>query len=202
MNNPQLAFTHPEFVRRYELLVERCWARSWSIWISSSSRSYEQQTAWYRLFLAGQWPAPVANPDQRWGPSPWGWDARGSLHMIQHDGWSHALDLSWQGPYAYQLHALARTCGIRFPEPGEDWHAQWWGLDGIYPVEDDDMNLEQFADGIGARVATEGDHAGKVVVSLLETLDVATNEATYRDYTLADAIVLAHQEGKTYRLTH
>lgn len=130
--------------------MRRAWEKGWDIWISSSSRSYETQSAWWDLYQHGLWPARVAPPDQIWGPSPWGWEARGSLHMIQEDGYSHALDLGWRGPFDFQIFEVAKACGLRFPEQGEDWHAQWWGLDGIYPVEEEaDMTVDEFMEQTG-----------------------------------------------------
>jgi hypothetical protein len=137
-------FSHPELARRWDLLVGRAWAKSWDLWIASSSRSYTTQMAWWEAYMAGNWPAPVADPNQIWGPSPFDWTAVGSLHMIQPDGFSHALDIGWAGASDGQMQALAAECGLRFPEPGEKWHAQWWGLDGVYPVKEEDMTVDEF----------------------------------------------------------
>lgn len=130
-----IAFTHPELEKRYNRVVEVFWSQNWDIWVTSSSRSYEQQKEWYELYLQGKWPNLVANPDRYQGHSPWGWDAWGSMHMVQADGYSHALDIGWNGPYDREAHAIFEQYGIGFPESTEGWHAQWWDpWAGIYPV--------------------------------------------------------------------
>jgi hypothetical protein len=130
-----LAWTHPEMVARWERFVARCWARSWNVGITSSTRSEELQREWYRLWKEGKWPNLVADPDRDGGPSPWGWRAHGSMHQIQADGYSHALDIWWIGGATSEVHAEARLCGLRFPEPSEIWHMQFWDpWAGIYPI--------------------------------------------------------------------
>jgi hypothetical protein len=147
-----VGYSHPELVKRWELFVGECWKRSWNPVITSSSRSYAQQAEWYRLDRLGLWPTgPVANPNQFWGMTPWGWPAYGSLHMIQQDGYSHALDMVVYGPTVAGWHAVAWQCGLGFPEPGENWHAQWWGNDGIYPLEEDMFSAETLRDAISSR---------------------------------------------------
>lgn len=155
-----LGFSHPELSRRYTLLVGEMWRRGFDIWIASSSRSEAQQREWYALYLRGLWlvdgkPAIVADPDRDAGATPFGWNAHGSLHMIQRDGYSHALDLGSAGCTHAQLHAIADLCGLRFPEPTEWWHTQAFDAysGGVfYPVsivqeEGDDMQLVQCNDG-------------------------------------------------------
>lgn len=146
-----LDFTHPELKRRWGMFVGDCWERSWNPVATSASRSHDTQAAWYALDQQGLWPTgPVANPDQVWGKSPFNWIAYGSLHMIQSDGYSHALDVTIQGATRAQYEPVARKRGLRLPEPGEYWHLQWWDLNGIYPIElENDMTLEEFARGIG-----------------------------------------------------
>jgi hypothetical protein len=185
-----LAFSHPELARRWDLLVKAAWSHSWDVRITSSSRSYQTQLAWYRLDQAGLWPTgPVANPDQIWGMTPWGWLAKGSLHMVQQDGYSHALDLSFVGATASQFRAIALPCGLRFPEAGEDWHCQFWGNDGIYPVTEDDMTLEEFMHGIG----TVGEAQGN-----LKMIDGVIHQKLSDGnwYTLADVQEFIHRHMK------
>jgi hypothetical protein len=142
-----VGYSHPEFVRRWELFLGEAWARGWDLGITSSSRGYDQQKKWYQLDQAGLWPTgPVANPDQVWGMSPFGWYAKGSLHMVQVDGYSHAMDIFFVGAPAEEFHEIALPCGLGFPEPGENWHMQWWTRFGVFPVtlpppivEDEDM---------------------------------------------------------------
>lgn len=189
------AFSHPELARRWESLVGECWKRSWSPTITSSSRSYATQTSWYKLWRAGLWPAgPVANPDQFWGWAPWGMPCYGSLHMVQKDQFSHALDVVCAGANVTQFQDLAYQCGLRFPERGEYWHCQWWDLDGIYPVylevEEPDMTLEELARGIGR----DGDGQGctKVIDGVI---NIKLNDGNW--YAIADAIEFIHRHMKT-----
>lgn len=154
--NAQLVFTHPELARRYDLLTARMWARGWDLSISSSTRSDTMQREWYWLYLHGQWPALVADPDRYYCPAPpelGGWPARGSMHTPQADGWSHALDLAWVGPRADQVHNEAYMVGLHAVEPTENWHFQCWDPSGMFTVyEDDDMfTPETFASAIGHR---------------------------------------------------
>lgn len=130
-----LALTHPELVARFELWLRRVRMAGGDGGVTSATRSRETQTEWYRLWQAGQFPNLVADPDRDAGPSPWGWHARGSLHMPQEDGHSHAIDIWWVGISTVQAHAFGRISGLRFPEPTEAWHAQWWDASGgPYPV--------------------------------------------------------------------
>lgn len=195
-----IAMSHPELARRYSLLVERCWSRSWDVSISSSSRSVETQRAWYALYLKGQWiqdgkPAIVADPDRDAGATPWAWRARGSLHMIQQDGFSHALDLGFSGGSHEDLHAIANTCGLRFPEPTEWWHTQCFDAysNGFYPVEeDDDMTPQQLG------LIRNPDGSDTWGVMLLETVE----PPTYKWYPFNAAVIFIHQAFKTWASQH
>jgi hypothetical protein len=195
-----VGFSHPELARRWGLLVGECWKRSWNPYITSSSRSYETQTSWYKLWIAGQWPTgPVANPDQFWGWAPWGMPMYGSLHMVQKDGYSHALDVVCGGANTVEFQAVAWQCGLRFPERGEYWHCQWWGNDGIYPVylevEEPDMTLDEYMHGIG-RVAEPGTEGG---LGELRIIDGAIHQKLDDGqwYTLADRDEFIHRHMKS-----
>ncbi len=145
-----LIWTHPELVRRYTLLVERCWAKGWDISITSSTRTEATQRLWYGLWQQGLWPNLVADPDRYYCQAPdelGGWTAKGSMHMIQQDGYSHALDLAWWGPSATQFRLEAFECGLRAVESTENWHYQFWDVSReVFPCPgDDDVTAEQLA---------------------------------------------------------
>lgn len=119
--------THPEMVRRFEALQRDAARRNWRIGVTSSTRSRAQQEDLYRRWRAGTYDVPsVANPNGNNGTSPWGWTIRGSYHMPQADGYSHALDLWWDGCSAVELERLAATYGLVQTVPRENWHYQWF----------------------------------------------------------------------------
>lgn len=192
MTDPILVLTHPELRLRWEAVVKECWTNSWDATVTSASRSYEQQKAWYALDRAGKWPTgPVANPDQFWGWSPWGMPCYGSLHMLQQDGYSHALDVSWVGPSTEVFHEICRVNGLQFPEPGEHWHAQWWGNFGIFPIDkkENDMTLDEFMKGIGR----EGDGQGCLKI-FNGVIHQKLDDGNW--YTLADVWEFIHRHSK------
>lgn len=160
--------------------------------------TYEQQKALYDRYRAGTGNLAV-DPDAPGYLSPWGWRQRGSWHMVQVDGYGHAIDYSWDGCTAVEFHTLCARHGIGFPVAGEDWHAQWFDWNGIYidhsEPKDDDMNAQQFADAIGATIPTDGPLAGKVCVPLIDD-----NLQTTTLYPLASAITFTHQEMKMKRI--
>lgn len=141
--------SHPELVHRYNRLVQLCWERGWYVGITSSSRSYAEQRSLYRAYLAGTGNM-AADPDAVVGKSPWGWVINGSYHMVQEDGYSHALDLHWQQCSPKQLETAANLVGLKLTVPGENWHFQWFDTYGIFqpllpeplppdPYEEDEM---------------------------------------------------------------
>lgn len=154
-----VAFTHPEMVRRWETLVALCWERGCEVWISSSTRSYATQKDLYQRWLAGTYNTPyVANPDRLVGESPWGWNVYGSYHMIQADGYSHALDLGHRGVSNDEFEGMAVSCGLVRTVPREFWHRQWFSKDLVFAApavpsgdeqEDDDVqwSIVRPADG-------------------------------------------------------
>jgi len=135
-----IANSHPDLVKRYNKLVELCWARSWYVGITSSSRSYAEQKALYIAYKAGRGNN-AANPDAVLGKSPWGWTVRGSYHMEQDDGYTHALDLHWSQCSPEEFAELASQVGLLLTVPGENWHFQWWDASGIFPVGTPGGNL-------------------------------------------------------------
>lgn len=133
--DPMLTWTHPELAYRYERLVELVWTNGWHVNIVSSTRSKAEQIDIYNRWVAGNYSAPsVANPYLFNGYHPDGWPLYGSNHMIQEDGYSHALDLGWMGCSPAQLAALAWQCGLRLTVPDENWHFQMFPHQYTTPV--------------------------------------------------------------------
>lgn len=158
---------HPEFAARDERLRYQAECEGMTVWHISTVRTYDEQLVLYNRYLAGignQAAAPWASYNYQ---SPWGWLARGSLHMVQADGYGHAIDYGLIGDWN-RFHEMAAFHGIGFPVPGERWHAQWWDHRGIYqnhlppapqpPKEEDDMAafLIQPDDGDIAVFTTDG----------------------------------------------
>lgn len=134
-------------VARWERLVALCWEHGCEVWISSSSRSYATQKDLYRRWVNGTYKTPyVANPDRVVGPSPFGWTIHGSYHMIQADGYSHALDLGHRGLSNGDFDDLAVSCGLVRTVPKEFWHRQWFSRDVLFdaPALEDDMPAIQW----------------------------------------------------------
>lgn len=195
------AQSHPELLRRWNLLVSRSAERGWGVWIVSSTRSIDTQRFWYALYkmVPSQWPNIVADPDRDAGVTPWGWRGRGSFHMVQLDGYSHALDINWSGAYTHEMHALANTCGLRFPEPTENWHTQAFDAysNGFYPVEEDDMTPSQ----LGLIRDPDRPDVDEWGMFLMETVPGPNGEpATYKWYRYDVAVTFIHQELKMARL--
>lgn len=126
-----IAQSHPDLAKRYDQLVGLCWEKGWYIGITSSTRSYQEQATLYANYQ-NHTGNNAANPDQNLGASPFGWEVHGSYHMIQQDGYSHALDLHWQQCTPEQFAGIARQCGLHLTVPGENWHFQWWDTNGIF----------------------------------------------------------------------
>jgi hypothetical protein len=146
--------SHPELVRRYELLVKEANRRDWRIGITSGTRPRAQQEAMYADWLDNGPPPPsVANPNNTHGTSPWGWVIVGSYHMPQADGYSHALDINWDRDdvASEDIEELANQCGLVQTVPNEDWHYQWFNRKTIFPVTiDDRLDLED--DDVGTTI--------------------------------------------------
>ncbi len=203
-----LVYTHPELVRRYERLVRWAWSNGWDIGITSSSRSYAQQALWYQLYLDNQWPNLVADPDKYLGPFPLevgffepnknvsGMILTGSMHLIQKDGWSHALDIRWTGPSALKVHNEARKYGLGFIEAGEDWHMTWmdpWR--GVYPVLEPDDYDGFDVHALAAMLSGGGEDIGDVRVNpRTDIIEVMLNDSNW--YAAGDALEYIHRHLK------
>lgn len=93
----------------------------WRLGIVSAARTKAQQRHLYDGYKAGK-PGYnlAANPD--WA-RPDG--TYGSRHMVQPDGRSYALDLRLHRLLGWPTaHTVLAFYGLRFPVPGENWHAQ------------------------------------------------------------------------------
>ena len=194
---------HPELAKRYLRLQKWAENNGWQMGITSGARTYSEQKRLYTLYITGQRPILAVNPDIITGRSPWGWYAQGSLHMVQPDAWAHALDIWWIGPTTRMVHEKAYLYGLQYVNSQEIWHTQWWDFrSGIFPViepeEEEDMTVDEFRAATG--LVPDPDGSGKLGMYLLETLDTTTNEATYKWYDYATALIFIHQELKLKRL--
>jgi hypothetical protein len=143
--------SHPELRARYEHADELVSYSGGELWIVSSTRSRESQISLRTRWLAGTYKVPaVADPNADGGPSPWGWHWKGSKHMPQQDGHSHALDVKWSGIDDTKLVQIMRDCGlvqtvVRNGKVLEDWHFQWangtviFDAPALTQTGDDDM---------------------------------------------------------------
>jgi hypothetical protein len=119
---------HPKFISRLEHFFADGRIAG-KVTISSGCRSYADQMAFYRKYLAGRGNL-AANPDRRFGPK--GFDGqgiwRGSWHMEQFDGYCHAVDLHiiGKGISKKEVNDIAISYGI-VPtiQKKEWWHHQW-----------------------------------------------------------------------------
>lgn len=130
---------HPEFQNRHDALCAAAEARGWSVsWYIPQERSYSEQLYLYNLYKAGKGNYAVPPGLVSGLKSPWGWYQTGSNHMVQPDGYSHAIDYKISGCTWAQFHNLANEYGIGFPQMGikgqqdEPWHGTWWDSRGIY----------------------------------------------------------------------
>lgn len=212
--DPMLAFSHPELQLRYEVLVFHCWLSKWEVGITSSTRSRETQASLYKAWLDGEYLVPsVANPEADNGESPWGWRVKGSYHMPQADGYSHALDLWWRGPTQRDFEALAAKCGLIRTLSDEDWHYQWFLRTQIFEAplveeykamkEDDMWSPEAQAAAMGGEAAGVKAIDGVIHLRLFDHFNGETPENPNGDGTpiygwfpMGAALIYIHQNGK------
>jgi len=192
---------HPELAKRFTRLADWAATQGWQVGITSGSRSYAEQRNLYIAYVTGARPILAVNPDIVTGASPWGWNAKGSLHQIQYDGFSHALDIWWIGTDASTIHSKAYQFGLQFVNAQEDWHCQAWDFrSGIFPIvekEEEDVTVDEFKQATGLVVNPDAPTSGVLGVMLLETVD----PLTYKWYDFATALIFIHQELKLSRLT-
>lgn len=192
---------HPDLAKRFTRL--KLWAESndWQMGITSGYRNYFEQLKLYQDYITGASPILAVNPNVVTGRSPWGWDAKGSLHQLQHDGYSHALDIWWIGTNTATIHNKAYQFGLQFVNSAEAWHTQWWDFrSGIFPViemEEEDVTVDEFRKSTGLVVDPDNPTSGVLGVMLLENVD----PPTYKWYDFATALIFIHQELKLSRLT-
>ena len=197
--------THPAFVARYEAFRLAATERGWRIWIVAAERTYDQQGAlWAKSPTNPDGDGtgnPANNPDTSMGYTFGGWEAIGSWHQQQLDGYSYALDLGWAGCATADMHALAYTYGIRFPYmPREPWHCQPWDGQRFFPalaMMEDDMTPAQFAAAIGAVFDPVKEQAGQPCI-LIPLIDDTLKE--FVNFPFAAAMTYTHQEMKMARL--
>lgn len=195
---------HPELWRRYELLVGRTWMFGTEIWVEASERSYATQADLFKRWNAGTYRVPsVANPDRILGPSPWGWDIKGSYHMVQGDGYAHALDIGWRGLSDTMMTEILASCGLRQTVLGEKWHVQWWQGRTIFdvqesPTEDDDMTLDELARAFGPKAQLGAD--GVIYLPLATDAGIIDKTGEVEMYPIGDVMTYIHMEGKMMRL--
>ena len=122
-----LSLLHPRFKKRLEAFFDDPRIRG-RVSVVSACRSYAQQTALYKKYLAGRGNL-AANPDRRFGEK--GEDGlgiwRGSWHMQQGvDGWCYAVDFRRLNNdlHTWEINAIAKEYGIQPTVDGEWWHHQ------------------------------------------------------------------------------
>lgn len=201
-----IAQTHPELERRWNLLVGRTWMFGTELWIESATRSRETQADLYARWKAGTYLVPVvADPDRVLGPSPWGWPLTGSFHMVQADGYSHALDIGWRGLDDEMMRSIALSCGLYQPEAREKWHFQWWDTyNGVYPVrenpttQEDDMTPQQLAMFFGPSAVLGDDGVCRLPLATDNAIELGTDEVEM--HPIGDVLKFMHREAKTSRM--
>lgn len=121
-----LSLLHPRFKKRLEAFFDDPRIRG-RVSVASACRSYAQQTALYKKYLAGRGNL-AANPDRRFGEK--GSDGqgiwRGSWHMTQLDGWCYACDFRRLNNdlHTWEINAIAKEYGMHPTVDGEWWHHQ------------------------------------------------------------------------------
>ena len=87
--------------------------------IESAARTVAQQTALFAKWRDGSGNL-AADPSRVIAPG-----FRGSYHMVQADGFAHAVDVRRTGPLSWsQVNDELRIWGLQRTVPGEDWHYQ------------------------------------------------------------------------------
>ena len=126
--------------------------------IVSATRSYAAQADLYRRYRAGTFNAKVANPDRDLSTGagfPYSWKPKGSWHMPQFDGYSHAVDLRRPPHHPRSLarslvHPILGRYGLRATVSSEWWHVQaltsnGWA-DGPLPDEEEEDDMITLVD--------------------------------------------------------
>lgn len=125
---------HPELVNRCDCFFAACADEGWPVGIYSDGRTFAEQFRLWNAYISGERKVEAANPFKIGEKSPWGWSIKGSKHMEQQDGHTHARDLWWgSGVPVGEAHKKARFFGLVFPIPKENWHVEWWLRGAIIP---------------------------------------------------------------------
>lgn len=94
--------------------------------IASGARTKAHQERLYAEWKAGRYNVPVvADPNRKvWDPYMPGGFVYGSRHMVQPDGYAHAIDFDFvPGPDDWPLlEVVAKSHGLRRTVPSEGWH--------------------------------------------------------------------------------
>lgn len=130
MTRPELAGVHPLLAYRVELLLADP-ALGDRYGVTSGARSVAQQRSLFNRYLRGEGNL-AANPDRAISTSagfPYSWTPRGSWHMVQPDGFAHAVDLKrpWWHTRAKArsvVHPLLPKYGLKATVSSEWWHVQ------------------------------------------------------------------------------
>ena len=154
-------------------------------------RDRAKQQAFYAKYKAGKGPL-AANPDRklRTGPSfPYPWTPRGSWHMVQGDGYGHAVDLKrpWNRTRAQaraEVHPYLARHGLMATVRSEWWHvqsltSQGW-VDGPMPSGSEDLLKQKPADPL-VEAAKFVNACKKTVVRLGDAGSVVTFLQTHLD---------------------
>lgn len=118
---------HPTLAWRLYLALLELWTNYGfrSVTIESAARTELEQRRLYAAYKAGTFPNLVANPDREISNTPIG-KMRGSWHMVQRDGFAHAVDLTRPGHRLTwpMMHKALDSVGLWHGVPTEPWHAQ------------------------------------------------------------------------------
>ena len=120
---------HPILAHRIRLLLAEPKLRNYGTYPAVRDRA--KQAAFYARYKAGKGPL-AANPDRklRTGSGfPYDWTPTGSWHMIQGDGYGHAVDLKrpWNRSRAQaraEVHPFLARYGLAATVRTEWWHVQ------------------------------------------------------------------------------
>lgn len=167
---------HPVLAFRVRRLLSEPSLSRYSIYPAVRDRA--KQEALYARYKKGGTLAANPNRTLRTGPSfPYDWTPKGSWHMVQGDGYGHAVDLKrpWNRTRAQaraETHPFLERHGLKATVASEFWHlqaltSQGW-VDGPMPSGSEDM-LKQKPVNVLAEVAKFVQACKKTVVRLGDT---------------------------------
>lgn len=169
---------HPILAFRIRRLLSEPSLSRYSIYPAVRDRA--KQEALYAKYKAGRGNL-AANPNRtlRTGPAfPYDWTPKGSWHMVQGDGYGHAVDLKrpWNRSRAQaraEVHPYLERHGLRATVRSEWWHvqaltSQGW-IDGPMPSGGEEFLKPQKPVNVLADVAKFVEACKKTVVRLGDT---------------------------------